>query len=135
MATLSLNVPRLFDPALLDSGLAALAECHAACHRCADAWLAHSPLGADALRCIRLIVDCGELCISAAEILPEADREIAAQLRSRLNACVLACERCVREASRHRAPHAAACVEACRYTAGVSRQLVSLLSTAAVAAA
>ncbi|MBI2510667.1 MAG: four-helix bundle copper-binding protein [Opitutae bacterium] len=135
MSTLSVNLPRLLDTALLDSSLSALAECHAACHRCADAWLAHSPLGPDALRCIRLIVDCGDLCASAAEILPDAENDNPAQLRSRLNACVLACERCVREVSRHRAPHAAACIEACRYTAGVGRQLVSLLSTAAVAAA
>lgn len=135
MASLSLNAPRFLDTALLDSGLAALAECHEACQRCADAWLAHSPLGPDALRCIRLIVDCGDLCAAAAEVLPEIESEKIALVRSRLNACVFACERCVREAARHRAPHSASCVEACRYAAGVGRQLISLLSTAAVAAA
>jgi hypothetical protein len=135
MATLSLNAPRFLDSAMLDSSLTALAECHAACQRCADAWLAHSPLGPDALRCIRLIVDCGDLCAAAAEVLPEIENESSALVRSRLNACVVACERCVREAARHRAPHAPACIEACRYAAGAGRQVISLLSTAAVAAA
>jgi hypothetical protein len=135
MASLSLNAPRFLDPALLDSGLAVLAECHAACQRCADAWLAHSPLGPDALRCIRLIVDCGDLCAAAAEVLPEIENESIALVRSRLNACVFACERCVREAARHRAPHSPACVESCREAANIGRQLISLLSTAAVAAA
>lgn len=135
MPTLSLNVPRFLDPALLDSGLAALAECHDACQRCADAWLAHSPLGPDALRCIRLIVDCGDLCAAAAEVLPEIENESIALVRSRLNASVVACERCVREAARHRAPHSATCVESCRHAAAAGRQVISLLSTAAVAAA
>ena len=135
MASISLTAPRFVDSALPDSGLAALAECHAACQRCADAWLAHSPLGPDALRCIRLIVDCGDLCAAAAEVLPDIENESTALVRSRLNACVLACERCVRETARHRAPHSSACMEACRYAAGACRPLISLLSTAAVAAA
>lgn len=132
MATLSLPAPRFLD---VDSNLTALAECQEACQRCADAWLAHSPLGPDALRCIRLIVDCGDLCAAAAEVLPDIGNENIALVRSRLNACVFACERCVREASRHRAPHAPACIEACRSAADAGRQVISLLSTAAVAAA
>ena len=119
----------------IDRCLAALERCQEACGRCADAWLSCSPLGSEALRCIRLILDCSDLCAAAADLLPHVQEANPVVLRSHLGACALACDRAVREAERAGSPQAQDCVETCRRTARICRETIPLLPTVAAAAA
>lgn len=119
----------------IDRCVAALEECQAACGRCADAWLACSPLGSEALRCIRLILDCSDLCTTAGDLLPHVQEANPVVLRSHLGACALACDRAVREAERSGSTHAQECIDTCRRTARICRDTIPLLPSATAAAA
>lgn len=112
-----------------------LTNCRVACGNSADAWLANSPLGSDSLRCIRLLLDCADLCDAAAELASCVAEANPIVLRSHLTTCALACERCVREIQLMRCPQGATCVETCRHTAARCRQALPLLPTVAAAAA
>lgn len=134
MATTTLDsVP----PALpqLDELQGLLADCRIACGHAADTWLANSPLAPDALRCIRLLLDCADLCGAAEELLPVAAEVSPPLLRARLNTCAVACERCAREAQRYRTGPAPATVDLCRRAGRAAREIVPLLPTVAVVAA
>lgn len=126
------DLPHLAE---IDRCVAALEECQEACGRCADAWLACSPLGSEALRCIRMILDCADLCAAAGDLLPHAHEANPVVLRSHLGACAVACDRCVREVERAGSAHARLCLDACRQTARICRETIPLLPTVAVAAA
>lgn len=112
-----------------------LADCRIACGHAADTWLANSPLAPDALRCIRLLLDCADLCSAAEELLPFADEINPMLLRSRLNTCAVACDRCAREAARYRTGPAATTVESCRRAGRAAQEIIPLLPTVAVVAA
>lgn len=112
-----------------------LADCRIACGHAADTWLANSPLAPDALRCIRLLLDCADLCGAAEELLPFAGEINPLLLRSRLNTCAVACERCAREAARYRTGPAAPTVERCRRAGRAAQEIIPLLPAVAVVAA
>jgi hypothetical protein len=119
----------------LDELQNSLADCRIACGHAADTWLANSPLAADALRCIRLLLDCADLCAAAEELLPLLPEVNHSLVRSRLLTCAVACERCVRDALRYRSGPAGASIETCRRAGHVCREVLPLLPTVAVAAA
>jgi hypothetical protein len=114
---------------------AALLDCRIACSHCADTWLASSPVGPEALRCIRLLLDCSDLCGAAEELLPFASEISPPVLRSHLNTCRVACERCLRDVPRHRSAPLGSVVEACRTVQHACNDAYALLPTAAPAVA
>lgn len=121
--------------AKIDDLQTALADCRIACGHTADTWLAASPLAPDALRCIRLLLDCADLCAAAEELLPFLPEINPSLLRSRLNTCAVACERCLRDAMRYRTGPVGPSIEACRRAGAACREILPLLPTVAVAAA
>lgn len=129
------------EPAVLTSSRslgelqAALNFCRIACSHSADTWLANSPLGSEALRCIRLLLDCADLCAAAEELLPFVEEVNPALLRSRLNTCVVACERCLRDVPRHRAAPLGHTVAACQDVRRACTEILPLLPSVAVVAA
>lgn len=92
-------------------------ECHTVCSMCADACLAEENV-AKLRRCIRLDLDCADVCATAARVLSRSGPGDLAALRSVLEACASACSACAAECHKHADAHrhcgicAAAC-EAC----------------------
>lgn len=92
-----------------------LAACAQACTACADACMAE-PDAAELTRCIRLNMDCADICTAAERVVTrhtETDQEV---LRSVLEACVRACRSCGTECARHADmhDHCRLCADTCR---------------------
>lgn len=115
------NKPAAKKESLADCVDACVA-CELACIACADACLGESDV-AMFRKCIRLNLDCADVCGTTARLLArllEADVEI---LRAQLEACARACATCGAECHRHGSKHAhckvcgdacVRCDEACR---------------------
>jgi hypothetical protein len=79
-------------------------ECHAAAvaaDGCADACLAERPVTPTLSRCIRLSLDCAELCKTAGTIARRRIGSNTEVLRATLQACVVACRACAEECDRY----------------------------------
>ena len=103
------------DPSRLGEALDALAACTQACTACADACLSERTV-AELTRCVRLDLDCADICATTARVLTRQtgfDKEIA---RTMLEACVVACRACGDECARHASAHehCRICAEVCR---------------------
>ena len=100
--------------ALLHAIEAAIA-CAQTCTSCADCCLAEEMV-AELRRCIRLNLDCADICATAAAVgirQTSANSEILDVL---FDACVVVCRACAEECERHAAQHehCQICAEACR---------------------
>ena len=93
----------------------ALSVCAEYCASCADACLAEDSV-ADLRRCIRLDLDCADLCSSAARIVARQTTGDTSTFSSLLVACIEACERCAEECELHadHHEHCRGCALACR---------------------
>ena len=92
------------------------AECAASCTSCADACLGEDTV-AELVRCIRLNLDCADVCEATGRVLARQtafDPELARRI---LEACALACRTCAEECERHADHH-----EHCRVCAGACRR-------------
>lgn len=89
-------------------------ECVQACTACADACLAET--GHDLQKCIRLNLDCADVCDATGRLLARPSRTDAPMLRALVEACRLACRACAEECAEHGGDmkHCAICAEACR---------------------
>lgn len=94
----------------------ALSVCVKACTTCADACLGETSHVAELRRCIRLSLDCADVCALTARLLLRhteiSDLVVSAQLR----ACVTACQACAEECRKHSGAyeHCHLCANACR---------------------
>lgn len=104
------------------SGQPGLADCVTACHdcsfactACADACLAESMV-AELVHCIRLNLDCADVCAATGNMLTRQTEPSAELLHRQLEACVLACRLCAEECEAHADAHehCRVCAEACR---------------------
>lgn len=90
-------------------------ECGHSCTACADACLSEDSV-AELRKCIRLNLDCADVCETAGRILTRQTEYDAptskAQLRSCREACATCAEECESHADHHE--HCRACAEACR---------------------
>ena len=88
-------------------------ECVKACTVCADACLVEDD---DMRKCVRLNLDCADICDATGRLLARASHTDAAMLRSLVEACRLACKACGDECAKHgeHMEHCAVCAEACR---------------------
>lgn len=114
---------------VLADALQALEECVQTCSMCADACLAEDMV-AELRRCIRLNLDCAELCATTAAILGRQTEGDPSVIRATLEACLAACEACGAECSTHADmhEHCRVCAEACKRCAEACRSALSSLS-------
>ena len=97
-----------------------LATCSQVCTSCADACLAE-PMVADLRHCIRLNLDCADVCAATSHVLVRQTETDPAVVQALLKACRTACRRCAEECSRHASMH-----EHCRLCADHCRHCVEL---------
>ncbi len=105
----------------------ACVDCTQACTACADACLGESdPKTLD--RCIRLNLDCADLCQSAARIisrLTALDREMAiAALQASATACRICADECAEHAGME---HCRICADACQACEQACQALIGAL--------
>jgi hypothetical protein len=111
-----------------DALLRCIEECYAcaqACTACADACLAEERV-ADLRQCIRLNLDCGDICAAAGAAATRrtgSNEELLVQL---LTACALACRLCGDECEHHAGmmEHCRVCAEACRRCADACNEAI-----------
>ncbi|MBL1065099.1 four-helix bundle copper-binding protein [Streptomyces sp. 7-21] len=111
----------------------ALARCIAECERCAQActMCADSCLSEenveDLARCVRLDLDCADVCDITARLLSRHTGHESRIARAQLQACAVACATCAEECERHAAAHEHCrfCAEACRACETACRDLIA----------
>lgn len=112
--------------------IAACLDCVTCCTACADACLAEDDVS-DLRQCIRLNLDCADLCATIGRIVTRGTGLNEILLAEVINLCALICRMCAAECARHEEQHehcricalacrscAEACGEAIRSLRGVS---------------
>jgi hypothetical protein len=95
--------------------VSAAAECAFVCTTCADACLEEED-PASLRRCIRMNLDCADICAVTASLITRPGEQDADLLRAQLAACATACRACAAECEHHAGAmeHCRVCAEACR---------------------
>lgn len=103
-----------------------LNECAAICTACADACLAEQHVQ-QLVRCIRLNLDCADICRTTNAVLARLNEPDPNVLRSLLQTCQAICESCGSECEQHAQmhEHCRVCAESCRHCEESCRQLLS----------
>ena len=107
--------PGHVDRDVLAGCIEACVECAQACVSCADACLSEDQV-ADLRKCIRLDLDCGDVCEATGRVLTRQTEYDAGVSRAQLTACREACATCAEECEGHAEhhEHCRLCGEACR---------------------
>jgi hypothetical protein len=116
------------DVGLRAAAIDALNDCAQACIADTDADLGEHDV-AEMVTCIRLCLDCADVCAAAAGITSRQsayDPEVARPL---LEACAASCKSCGDECERHASmhEHCRICAEACRRAEQASRELLNAM--------
>jgi hypothetical protein len=107
--------------------IAAAMECASASSLCADACL--SSAGRDLLHCIRLNLDCADICSATVRVLSRAGKEGAQPIQALLAACGAACRAATAECRMHEhLSHCRICAEACETCEGECEDLLKDIS-------
>jgi hypothetical protein len=93
----------------------ACVECTQTCTVCADACLGEADV-AQMVACIRLNLDCADVCHVTGTLMTRPSHRDAPALRAQLQACVEICRACADECGKHgeHMEHCRVCAEACR---------------------
>ena len=122
--------PRDFnlDADLLVTAIDALSDCAQACTACADDCLSEQQV-AELVKCIRLNLDCADICTATLRVLSRQTEYDANLTRPQLQACVAACTSCGDECERHAGmhEHCRVCAEACRRCEQACTQLLAAM--------
>lgn len=112
----------------LAAAIDALNDCAQACTADTDADLAEHNV-VEMVACIRLCMDCADLCATAAAITSRQSSYDPAVLRPLLEACAASCKNCGDECERHalRHEHCRICAEACRRGEQACRELLNAM--------
>ena len=105
--------------------------CSAICNSCADACIAEMKgdgAGMDMSQCIRLCLDCSDVCQTTARVAMRRTGHDRQLIRSMLAACIEACERCGEECARHDNAHCRRCAQMCRECADDCRTALAGLN-------
>jgi hypothetical protein len=110
--------PRDFnvDRDVLVRCIAACSDCEQACTQCADDCLSEQNVQ-DLAKCIRLNLDCADICASTARVVSRQTEYDANLTRPIGQACAQACKSCGDECEKHAKhgmEHCHICAEACR---------------------
>jgi hypothetical protein len=118
------------DVDLLAGTIEALVECANTCTQCADACLAESDLSPDLARCIRLDLDCADVCAATSRVVSRQREYDANVTRSLLEACAAACKACGDECDKHaeHMEHCRTCAESCRRCEEACRELLGAMA-------
>ena len=90
-------------------------DCSKVCTSCADACLSEDSV-ADLRKCIRLDLDCADICDATGRVLARQTEYDAPTSKRQLEACREACRTCAEECERHAEmhEHCRICAESCR---------------------
>lgn len=92
----------------------ACAECAQTCTVCADACLSEANVQ-HMVTCIRLNLDCAEVCRVTGTLMTRPSHRDAPALRAQLQACIDTCRACADECAKHEdSDHCRICAESCR---------------------
>jgi hypothetical protein len=120
--------PRTFnlDATLLASTIDALNDCAQACTADADDDLSE-PDVAQMVKCIRLCLDCADICATTSAVASRQTDYDANVTRPLLEACIAACKSCGDECETHAMmhPHCRVCAQACRRCEQACRDLLA----------
>jgi Domain of Unknown Function (DUF326) len=117
------------DASVLAAAIEALVDCAEACNADNAADLSEQNVSA-MVTCIRLCLDCTDICTAAARVVSRLTDYDAAVTRPLLQACVAVCASCGAECERHAGTHehCRVCGEACRRCEQACRALLDALS-------
>ncbi len=109
-------------------------ECAQSCTACADACLGE-PEVAELVECIRLNLDCADVCKVTGQMLMRQTMPSFELWHSQLYACSLACQVCGAMCEHHADmhEHCRICAEACRECEMACQQLMHIAMPASVA--
>lgn len=107
----------LGDEELLIQAIEGCFDCLQICEACADACLSEAEVQ-QLRRCIRLNLDCADICDATGRMLTRQTEPEVTVLRAQLQACIEACRACGAECAQHAEhmdmAHCRVCAEACR---------------------
>jgi Domain of Unknown Function (DUF326) len=116
------------DDNLLAAAIDAASDCAQACLADTDADLSEQNL-ADMVTCIRLCLDCADVCTAAGAVLSRPAGYDPAVTRPLLQSCIAICKSCGDECERHaHMAHCRICAEACRRCEQACGDLLNTLS-------
>lgn len=125
------SYPRTFnvDAGILAATIDALTDCAQACTADADDDLGESNV-AEMVKCIRLCLDCADICATTAGVTSRQTDYDASVTRPLLEACIASCKSCGAECSRHAMMHAhcQVCEQACRRCEQACRKLLQAMA-------
>lgn len=120
------NPSALLEPivAAVDSAFA----CEQCCTSCADACLGEDS-DMDLAACIRLNLDCADVCATTGRMLSRQTEPDVRVLRAQLDACRTACGACADACERHadKHGHCRVCMECCRECSEACTALLDVL--------
>lgn len=99
--------------------------CAAIANSCADACSAEDM---DMRRCIRLCMDCADVCTMTYRVATRRTDENRQLIRSALAVCIEACETCAAECEKHDHAHCRRCAKMCRECADDCRRALAGLN-------
>jgi Domain of Unknown Function (DUF326) len=115
------------DDDLLAGAIDAISDCAQACQADTDADLSEQNL-AEMVTCIRLCLDCTDICAATGAILSRLAGYDPAVTRPLLQSCIAICKSCGDECEQHaHMPHCRICTEACRRCERACRDLLNTL--------
>ncbi|HXW46942.1 MAG TPA: four-helix bundle copper-binding protein, partial [Streptosporangiaceae bacterium] len=112
---------------MLAAAIDALSDCAQACNADNAADLSE-PNVTEMARCIRLCLDCVDVCTATVGVMSRQAEYHASLTRPLLEACVAICQSCADECERHAdMPHCRVCAQACRRCEQACRELFDAL--------
>jgi hypothetical protein len=115
------------DADMLAAAIDALSDCAQACNADNAADLGE-PNVTEMVRCIRLCLDCVDVCTATIGVMSRQAVYDASLVRPLLQACVAICKSCGDECERHaHMPHCRVCAQACRRCEHACRELLDTL--------
>ena len=116
------------DAGVLTAAIDALSDCAQACIADADADLSEQNL-AEMVTCIRLCLDCADVCTATAAVTSRQTAYDATITRPLLEACIATCKSCGDECERHARhhEHCRVCEQACLRCEQACRELLGAL--------
>jgi hypothetical protein len=107
-------------------------DCEQACTQCADDDLGEQGKLEQLAKCIRLNLDCADICLATGHVVSRQTEYDANVTRSILEACVQACKSCGDECERHAregmGEHFQVCAEQCRRCQQACEELLQAIS-------
>lgn len=115
---------------ILTECLEACFECEAICTSCADACLSETEHAEHLRHCIRLNLDCADICATTGRVAMRRTQPDTAVMSAQLQACMAACRACGDECEAHAKmgmQHCEICAAACRRCEAACQALLDTL--------